>query len=174
MRRRRLTIAAAVSLLLCAAAVVPWVRSRGGDGAQFTWGRGVETGYGYAAANEVRYYGGTVFYSRVRPPVVSLGGRSGGEGVGRPDEVDVLGLHVRRGHWMIVPDGDVAPHRLVVWFPGWWPAALAGVVPISWLWLCVRDRRRRRPGCCAACGYDLRATPERCPECGAVARVEVA
>ncbi|HEV2296466.1 MAG TPA: hypothetical protein VGR35_21660 [Tepidisphaeraceae bacterium] len=38
------------------------------------------------------------------------------------------------------------------------------------LFLVQRLRAQRRPctGRCARCGYDLRATPERCPECGAV------
>jgi len=50
-----------------------------------------------------------------------------------------------------------------------WPVvALTAALPLQWLWGLAR-RLQIKAGCCRNCGYDLRATPERCPECGMVA-----
>ncbi len=43
------------------------------------------------------------------------------------------------------------------------------VAPVARAVHLVRSRRRRRAGHCRRCGYDLRASPGRCPECGSAA-----
>lgn len=48
-----------------------------------------------------------------------------------------------------------------------WSLALTAGLPSAWLWL---RGRRRAPGLCVHCGYDLRGNASGvCPECGAAA-----
>jgi hypothetical protein len=56
--------------------------------------------------------------------------------------------------------------QLVV--PAWILLALSAPLPAIWITRTLRQRRRAASNRCAACGYDLRATPDRCPECGAL------
>jgi hypothetical protein len=49
--------------------------------------------------------------------------------------------------------------------PLWLPTLALAIAPV-WLARHPWRRRRRAPGLCPGCGYDLRGTPERCPECG--------
>ncbi len=67
-------------------------------------------------------------------------------------------------------DYDGAGFNLRAWsLPGWAPVLAFAVLPAIFAFRQIRAVRRRRHrsrlGLCAACGYDLRASPERCPEC---------
>jgi hypothetical protein len=63
---------------------------------------------------------------------------------GSPGHSDMWDLTVR--HWLVAVAVGLLPAC----------RAAAGV------------RKAARLGTCPACGYDLRATPERCPECGTI------
>jgi hypothetical protein len=61
------------------------------------------------------------------------------------------------------PTGDI---WLKLLLPHWLIALVAALVFLLAFWPDWRRRRRRSKGLCANCGYDLRGTPDRCPECG--------
>ena len=55
-------------------------------------------------------------------------------------------------------------HQVIV--PLWFTAWLFAMPPGLWLRRYRRRRDRIRRGLCLRCGYDLRASPDACPECG--------
>jgi hypothetical protein len=168
MKRRLLNLLTLVSLLMCVAVVALWVRGRGAA-YEVRWeGRDVWGGV-------VCSRGGVLVYFARR-----LSGEALGRGKGRFVYEAGLPYAVHLKTWLpLTPNrlgfgfraGDSAGTRVhYVVFPLWAVAALSGVAPTLRLRRALSRRareRRARNQQCERCGYDLRATPGRCPECGA-------
>jgi hypothetical protein len=67
----------------------------------------------------------------------------------------------------VVDQVDFGPgETVVVAIPYWFIIFALLVVPAIDLRGFLHFRHRRKRGLCPTCGYDLRASPDRCPECG--------
>jgi hypothetical protein len=179
MRRRLFTILCGISLLLCVAVCALWVRS--------FWvcdyvhhGTGMMAEGTAARVRDRQAYScrGILSFFRVETYAV-WGGIGSPTPAGwlhesfEPDDADYLrrettgGFRIASEHTPVRGNGYIDVARLAL--PHGVLMLLLAVLPACWAVGRVRSRRRREMGACAHCGYDLRATPDRCPECGTAA-----
>lgn len=172
MTRRLFTIVSAVSLLLCAATTALWVSSwidgitvsegqllvyhaddpPGTFGVLRDWEHRSTAGIWRMLRNNRNWdpslherfgfvYGSGRFAHQVELPAY------------RPSNQSSRGVSV-----------DVK--YILVALPLWALFVLLAVLPACWAATRIRRRSRSVAGCCPTCGYDLRASQDRCPECG--------
>jgi hypothetical protein len=75
--------------------------------------------------------------------------------------------HIRRVYTASAPFAEFQAWTI----PHWLLLIAATPIPLFRLLHSRASRRRKLAGLCSTCGYDLRATPGRCPECGGVAPI---
>ncbi|CAN5366503.1 hypothetical protein BH09PLA1_BH09PLA1_34990 [soil metagenome] len=170
LRFRLFTIASAISLFLCVAAISLWVRSYWFDETithfprqtsiaaaqptfdQATWGSARSTRGWLVLERHDRLEG--VGYEFYAPRT-----RAWDYEVSSPASLPA----------QFAPGRFVRPLAEYSWFalPHWSLTLLFAILPAFAFVRVIRARRAHRLGLCPFCGYDLRATPDRCPECGA-------
>jgi hypothetical protein len=174
MKRRLLNLLTVLSLVLCFGAVALWVRSFWmydhvvwpvvNDASTLTVAQGT------SAAGAIQIGTTSLTFPGGMPGTAA---EWGGDLFGTTWETyppeDVL---VRLLPRYDAQRGTVGGHgaipvttRFVV-LPYWLPVFVALLLPAWNAARTVRSCRRQRQNRCVKCGYDLRATPGRCPECG--------
>ena len=164
MKRCRLFNAlAGISLVLCVMTAVMWVSSR-------DWGhsaQGLEHGTQiHSELYVVGWQPGYVLLWRVGPiPFIETPVADDGL-FGWDHSTEYFGLHI--SSWSHTNLDSVTSSWILLCVPFWWLFIITSFLPTCWAIRTLRWRRRRPCGLCPTCGYDLRATPGRCPECGAI------
>jgi hypothetical protein len=177
MRRKLLTLAAAVSAVLCVGACVLWVRSCWRYD-ELVWTRRQRVGScgEHLSLGVVSEAGQLDFHSQWYEENRLLA-----------SDWPADGTVERRHGWSVMPAVRGRYHQLSRWgfsygsirrpdlvsrsvlVPHWFVVGLTGVAAaVGSRW--SRHHGRPARGLCPACGYDLRATPDRCPECGVIPR----
>jgi len=177
MRRRLFTIASAVSIVLCVATIGLWARGSKHKLAFVFMNNGVLW--------ELTSHDGRLWLDNEpeRAELRSILLRKMNEATGQPMQPQsqrsrqdpelyqlILQLCGRAG--LLTNPTPLVSHA----FPCGAVVAATSILPIAWLALVglphyrnrINRRLRLRGGSCLNCGYDLRASPERCPECGTV------
>jgi hypothetical protein len=87
---------------------------------------------------------------------------------------DERALYFRRRGFIAGWDYTLPTPFVFATVPFWAVAVTAALLPSSRLISRWRQRRRaqRMRGLCPACEYDLRATPDHCPECGTIIQAD--
>jgi hypothetical protein len=148
MKRHALTILAAVSLLVCVIALWNWAISFT-ETVRIGWTRGGLAIAGIEGSDDfLANFGNSS--RRVLGVLREVASDSDG----------FLGFAHEAGNL------NGAPYQLVV-IPYWFIVTLTGILPVRWWLLRRRQRERVVTGRCLGCGYDLRGSSGRCPECGA-------
>jgi hypothetical protein len=194
--RRLLNVLVLMSLLLCAASVVLWAWSYWSYARRDSYHRSVvhdeQAGAVTMRSSRECYVtiasGGVQFRSPFQESMTPLGQigtrvRCGWEISGGRYPLEPPGAPGTKrsftggGFQLLVTDfRDVSPvlgpehfGERSVTVPLWSVALATAILPAWWVQTRLRRTSHRRAGLCGRCGYDLRATPERCPECGRAA-----
>lgn len=162
MRSDILAVLSPLSLAICAAICTTWIPSCGRRAASYVHVIGPRTQHWISAEismNGVVFGTTTVRYGKPCP--------SGSRFRWNCNELNLIRLYennlsVNPTFRPRRPSVRLAERKLRL--PLWGLATITALLRAIRLW---RYIRRGFPiGCCRVCGYDLRATPERCPECG--------
>jgi hypothetical protein len=177
--RHMFTVGSALSLLLLIATCTLWVRSNWCSDHLFWWSPngyyvlGTARGHFTVQLNPGDVSGHSTKQHRMEYKRMSTwAAPSSAQAYNYLNPAVRFSTYELAGMGLYIVHGRSSMSSVTGVLPFWIVAASSAVLPVGWTVQWFRSRRRRKVGVCATCGYDLRATPDRCPECGTAATPE--